>query len=1166
MAKPRTPNQKKAYGSLKSRLVQYSSLVDAIFDQLNKKAAQTLFVTTDYSASSGKPFSWSDYPLAKERVRQIQTSYVDSMTGLIYAGTSNEWKESNTIQDLLANSAFKAYHIDPDTKKYEHYYQDNSDALKAFNERREKGMNLSQRLWNQSEEYKNELECAISLGIQRGTNAVALSTQLRQYLNDFPRLQREYKLKYSREPEVRNARYAAKRLAVTEINMAYRTAENKRWEQMDFVVGIEIKTSDEHFNRMPKGDVCDTLQGRYPKDFQWRGWHPNCYSDDTEVLTSSGWKLFRDVLDDDLILSLNPETRSPEWTEITARQCFPFRGMMQHFSSNNLDCLVTPDHRMVYLNKCDGRIKYRPASDFTKGNGGFYRSCLYNAPDVESITIDSKEYPFNLFCEFMGYWLSDGSIQGNAGIVISQQDDQPARAQIIDCIREMGYNPTLSKSTLIFYNTPLRNYLYQFGTSTYKHIPRCIKDASPRQINIFLDAFICCDGYKRPFKSFIGSHGNEFTSKRDEREYFTTSKRMAGDLSELILKSGHHPSLSITEAKTSKKKDGSLIASHNDCYIVRECHSLSATVFNKEQVPYDGNVYDLTLAKNHIMYVQRKGKCFWGSNCLCYQIPILKTEDEFWADMDKEEPTTESENEVTEIPDNFEQWIEDNRERIETASERGTLPYFIQDNQEIVTDILATSEEPEEHRPTVQITDNISPEINTIHEETEEEKQILQEANDILSLSEEYFDIDTSTLQRLIATKDYSSIQQEAERLRNLCEDEKAKEARWLKLIPDAHKLHKQYSSAQLEEAYKYLDNVENSARNLLDKKIEYEKLYDDCDKNSTITAPPELLKSACLDNIENINNEAERTFISEDIKYINNWSIDHMQFTELSDMIYDLQKEIVNNGDIEHIKALYQDLIKEFDKDIALSDMQTRRSEAVYDTSGGSEADAILRGGAGRNWFNASQDERDAVFDYSHHYADINDALRNDQISSKNLYKKATNITSYISQETLPLDMWFQRGDDDMDAIFSRLEYNGTPLDYSTKDGIEISLRRQDESECNSRLQSLVGKTMWEAGFLSTGSGKGQGFDTKQIQLNIFAPRGTMAAYIEPFSSFGDGAQQNWDGLSGQNNFSREDETLFQRGTKLKIIKATYDQYQDKVFIDCEVIDQEVKDIGPRK
>ena len=47
------------------------------------------------------------------------------------------------------------------------------------------------------------------------------------------------------------------------------TADYERWQQLDFVVGIEIKLSNNHtLNGMPFTDICDKLKGRYPKGLQ----------------------------------------------------------------------------------------------------------------------------------------------------------------------------------------------------------------------------------------------------------------------------------------------------------------------------------------------------------------------------------------------------------------------------------------------------------------------------------------------------------------------------------------------------------------------------------------------------------------------------------------------------------------------------------------------------------------------------------------------------------------------------------------------------------------------------------------------------------------------------------------------------------------------------------
>ena len=46
---------------------------------------------------------------------------------------------------------------------------------------------------------------------------------------------------------------------------------------MDFVVGIEIRLSGNHTcDGKIFYDICDELKGKYPKDFKFTGWHPQC--------------------------------------------------------------------------------------------------------------------------------------------------------------------------------------------------------------------------------------------------------------------------------------------------------------------------------------------------------------------------------------------------------------------------------------------------------------------------------------------------------------------------------------------------------------------------------------------------------------------------------------------------------------------------------------------------------------------------------------------------------------------------------------------------------------------------------------------------------------------------------------------------------------------------
>ena len=687
MSKPRTPSQRKAYRDHAQRLIKYAAQVQSVYDALCQRAA-SIVEASGYDGEG--EFSFGDYADIERTVKDMMAQWVREMQFVVHSGTSEEWKQSNIIQDLLAKKVLKSYQAQVDGEKAKAYFQPNSDALKAFQERADHGMNLSDRIWNSVPSVRRELECTISTAVEKGFSAVTLSKRLSQYLSDFPSMQRDYTEKYGHAADCRDCEYNSIRLARTEINMAYRTAEQKRWQQFDFVTGYEIKLSGSH----PRADICDDLQGKYPKDFVWTGWHPQCYSDDSEVLTSRGWLLFRSVEPSDKILSLNPETRNVEWVGAVASHCYERKGEMVRFHNKSLDCLVTPEHQMVYLNKCDGRIKKCPAKDYTKGMGGFYRSCKYDAPDVKEIIIEGKSYDFDLFCEFMGYWLSDGSIEKDrSGVVIAQKDGQPYKGLMIDSVRRMGFEPNVQEETITFYNSPLRRYLSHFGKAHDKYIPLEIKTASKRQIMIFLDAFIKCDGSIRfrPDCRFTGSHGWGFSQKTPERVYFTTSERMAGDLSELILKVGHRPSFGLSPAGVAKKKDGTIIKSNYDCWRITECLSVTATVFYKETVDYDGNVYDLTLERNHIMYIRRNGKCFWGSNCLCMALPIIMSEDDYWR-MREGEPVKEQQ--ITEVPDKVHEWVGDNADRIERAAERGTLPYWLRDNAGLLDSVTAKNVEP----------------------------------------------------------------------------------------------------------------------------------------------------------------------------------------------------------------------------------------------------------------------------------------------------------------------------------------------------------------------------------------------------------------------------------------------------------------------------------------
>lgn len=67
----------------------------------------------------------------------------------------------------------------------------------------------------------------------------------------------------------------------------------------------------------------------------------------------------------------------------------------------------------------------------------------------------------------------------------------------------------------------------------------------------------------------------------------------------------------------------------------------------------------------------------WHPNDMCYKIPVMKTEEEFWEWDGRGKATTDSVNKVKDVPDNFKRWIDNN---IQRAKSWESTPYFIRED------------------------------------------------------------------------------------------------------------------------------------------------------------------------------------------------------------------------------------------------------------------------------------------------------------------------------------------------------------------------------------------------------------------------------------------------------------------------------------------------------
>lgn len=269
---------------------QYAAAVDALFDRATKAIADAAAKGT---YNPDKPFSFDDYPSVKAYAQKIITGLANNITSVVTNGSRKQWLFACQKNDEFVNSIIDTSKV---SKARLNKMQDrNLDAMKTFQGRKVDGMNLSERVWKYTQQFKAQIELGLDVGLGEGRSAQQLSRDLRQNLQDPDRLFRRVRdkrgnLQLSKAAKAfhpgigvyRSSAKNAARLTRSEINMAYREADWMRWQQLDFVVGFEVHRS----NREPrfKCALCDKLVGRYPKTFKFKGWHPQCMCYATAIL------------------------------------------------------------------------------------------------------------------------------------------------------------------------------------------------------------------------------------------------------------------------------------------------------------------------------------------------------------------------------------------------------------------------------------------------------------------------------------------------------------------------------------------------------------------------------------------------------------------------------------------------------------------------------------------------------------------------------------------------------------------------------------------------------------------------------------------------------------------------------------------------------------------
>lgn len=201
---------------------------------------------------------------------------------------------------------------------------------------------------------------------------------------------------------------------------------------------------------------------------------------------------------------------------------------------------------------------------------------------------------------------------------------------------------------------------------------------------------------------------------------------------------------------------------------------------------------------------------------------------------------------------------------------------------------------------------------------------------------------------------------------------------------------------------------------------------------------------------------------------------------------------------------------------------------------------DSLMRDKAGEVWKKADAKTKDTLVDYtSSEYETFNTYLRTGDTNgySEGKVKESIDLmTDAIAQSRFDSDTFLYRG--------------------VTTRGAAMFLGVSEHDIERGNPEDFIGIIGQDDAFLSCGSVPGKGFN-KTVKFTIFCPKGTQALYAEPFSACGRGSGRSWDGKSSQATYSREFETILQRGTRVEVVGYSRDKYGSDVNFLVKVVGQ---------
>lgn len=359
--------------------------------------------------------------------------------------------------------------------------------------------------------------------------------------------------------------------------------------------------------------------------------HVSCYDTKTRAYTKKGLKNYWELTTEDEVLSLNTKTKEIEWKKINRVIIQDYIGEMIAINSDRINFLVTPNHRMLLETPRAGKLHFKEAAKLGS------RNRLPNGIWNQGIKIN----PYSMY--LLGFFIGDGFVSHQVKTQINRsglaKQEYILRAKDISSGRFLSVGRigvqdlTYMNSYRIFLDVPTKdharerveNTLTGLGVNWHPHSGKAgehIYFSSKKLLEIFQE---CGSGalnkriprwaleadyhsLKALFDGLIDSDGREAPNSI---RFFTSSKGLVEDFSELCIKLGYTPHVFTRKAQRSIYK-GRVIKGTTDAYMITVGRTRRSIIpryglNHVKSIKYNGKIWCVEVQDNKNLLIERDG-------------------------------------------------------------------------------------------------------------------------------------------------------------------------------------------------------------------------------------------------------------------------------------------------------------------------------------------------------------------------------------------------------------------------------------------------------------------------------------------------------------------------------------------------------------------------------